>query len=188
MDKRTEIISQALPLFASYGYEGVSVQQIVQAAGVTKPTLYYYFESKRGLLDVILEQYFDELYAATQQGAVYEGDLTITLRSIARNYFEYAEANKQFYRMQLTLWFSPPHSEAYSAVSPYYEKQYQHIERVFVKAAEQHGNMKDRHQDYTTTFLGILNTYIGLILNENKQPHEDLVYRVVHQFMHGILS
>lgn len=188
MDKRTEIISQALPLFASYGYEGVSVQQIVQAAGVTKPTLYYYFESKRGLLDAILQQHFDTFYVATQQASVYEGDLTMTLHSIARNYFEYAEANKQFYRMQLTLWFSPPHSEAYSAVSPYHEKQYQCIENIFVKAAEQHGNMKDRHQDYTTTFLGILDTYIGLILNGYKQPSEELVYRVVHQFMHGILS
>lgn len=188
MDKRTEIMSQALPLFASYGYEAVSVQQIVQAAGVTKPTLYYHFESKRGLLDAILEQYFDGLCAVTQQAAVYEGDLTMTLRSITRNYFEYAEANKQFYRMQLTLWFSPPNSEAFLAVSPYHERQYQLIEIVFIKALEQHGNMRGRHQEYTTTFLGILNTYIGLILNDYTQPNEDLVYRVVHQFMHGILS
>lgn len=188
MDKRTEIIAQALPLFASYGYEAVSVQQIVQAAGVTKPTLYYYFESKRGLLEAILKQYFDMLYTATQVAAVYAEDLTMTLRNMTRTYFEYAEAHKEFYRMQLTLWFSPPHSEAFSAVSPYHDRQYQLIEEVFVKATVQHGNMKDRHQDYTTSFLGILNTYSGLVLNGYTRPDEDLVHKVTHQFMHGILS
>src|ERR1700709_1880993 len=37
-------------LFAEYGYAQTSVQQIVDAAGVTKGALYHYFKSKDDLL------------------------------------------------------------------------------------------------------------------------------------------
>ena len=39
-DYRTELIDQALTLFAGRGYDAVSVQEIVDGVGVTKPTLY----------------------------------------------------------------------------------------------------------------------------------------------------
>ena len=50
MDNRQAILDSALTLFYEKGYDAVGVQQIVDAAGVTKPTLYYYFGSKQGLL------------------------------------------------------------------------------------------------------------------------------------------
>ena len=50
-DTRAELLARALDLFAAYGYDGVGVQQICDAAGVTKPTLYHHFGNKRGLLE-----------------------------------------------------------------------------------------------------------------------------------------
>jgi AcrR family transcriptional regulator len=44
----------AARLFAKRGYEATSVREIVEAAGVTKPTLYYYFGSKEGLAQALL--------------------------------------------------------------------------------------------------------------------------------------
>ncbi|MDF9795071.1 AcrR family transcriptional regulator [Catalinimonas alkaloidigena] len=189
MDKRTEIISQAVSLFAAYGYEGVSVQQIVKAAEVTKPTLYYYFDSKRGLLKAVLQQYFDVLYTSTQATGVYEGDLTITLRKIATAYIDFASEHTLFYRMQLSLLFSPPQSEAYATILPLKERQYELLENMFREAAKQHGNMQGRQKEYTVSFLGTLNAYIEQLLNQQKaSANDELVNRLVHQFMHGILS
>ena len=51
---RAELIDRALELFAAYGYDGVGVQNVCEAAGVTKPTLYHYFQSKRGLLEALM--------------------------------------------------------------------------------------------------------------------------------------
>ena len=39
----------AARLFAADGYDATSVRNIVEAAAVTKPTLYYYFSSKEAL-------------------------------------------------------------------------------------------------------------------------------------------
>ncbi|WP_460962715.1 TetR/AcrR family transcriptional regulator [Parasphingorhabdus pacifica] len=44
------LMSAATRLFAEYGFETTSVQQIVDAAGVTKGAMYHYFGSKDDLL------------------------------------------------------------------------------------------------------------------------------------------
>ena len=42
-------------LFAERGYDATSVREIVEAAGVAKPTLYYYFRSKEGLAQALTD-------------------------------------------------------------------------------------------------------------------------------------
>ena len=51
-----DVTRAAVRLFASQGYANTSVQQIVEAAGVTKGAMYHYFESKDDLLFAIYER------------------------------------------------------------------------------------------------------------------------------------
>ena len=48
MDNKEVLLQVALDLFHAKGYDAVGIQEIVDKAGVTKPTLYYYFGSKKG--------------------------------------------------------------------------------------------------------------------------------------------
>jgi AcrR family transcriptional regulator len=50
------VLKAALDLFASQGYATTSVQQIVEAAGVTKGAMYHYFQSKDDLLFAIYDR------------------------------------------------------------------------------------------------------------------------------------
>jgi AcrR family transcriptional regulator len=43
------ILAEAWKLFQLKGYRGVSMNAVCQACGITKPTLYYYFEDKETL-------------------------------------------------------------------------------------------------------------------------------------------
>lgn len=54
-DTRQRIIEEALHLFASNGYDAVSVSQIAQAVGIKAPSLYKHFPSKRAIFDAIVE-------------------------------------------------------------------------------------------------------------------------------------
>ena len=54
-DARTRLLQAAISLFGEKGYASTSVREIVVKAGVTKPVLYYYFESKEGLFLAILD-------------------------------------------------------------------------------------------------------------------------------------
>jgi TetR/AcrR family transcriptional regulator len=188
MDNRSNILSCALALFAARGYDAVGVQEIVDAAGVTKPTLYHYFQSKRGLLDTLLAEQSAPLFATLERAAAYRGDLSLTLHRVAAAYFGYAQAHRTTYRMQLAMWFAPPDSDAFRAVSGLNERQQQILERLFLQAAEDHGNMRGRHRAYAATFLGTIHTYVGLALNGQVTLDDDLTYRAVHQYMHGIFS
>lgn len=53
---RLKILNEAIRLFSEKGYDATSVREIVEAAGVTKPVLYYYFANKEALLREILSK------------------------------------------------------------------------------------------------------------------------------------
>lgn len=52
---RERILCEAIRLFGRRGYSATSVREVVEAAGVTKPTLYYYFANKEALFVQCLE-------------------------------------------------------------------------------------------------------------------------------------
>jgi AcrR family transcriptional regulator len=53
---RERLLREAADLFSRKGYAATSVGEIVAAAGVTKPVLYYHFESKEGLYLKLMEE------------------------------------------------------------------------------------------------------------------------------------
>jgi TetR/AcrR family transcriptional regulator len=86
------------------------------------------------------------------------------------------------------MYFAPPESEANQAVRPFSHEQHEILEGVFIQAAEDHGNLRGRHQRYAAAFLGQINVMIGLYLNDSLELTNEVVYLTVHQFMHGIFS
>jgi len=55
-ERRQQLIASALATFARRGYHDTSMNDIADAAGVTKPVLYQHFDSKRDLyLEVLAE-------------------------------------------------------------------------------------------------------------------------------------
>lgn len=60
-DKKTvntkeSILETALSLFAQFGYEAVSTQQIAMSLNITKGALYKHYESKQAIFDSILDR------------------------------------------------------------------------------------------------------------------------------------
>jgi AcrR family transcriptional regulator len=188
MDVRSLILDRAMGLFAARGYDGVGVQEIVEAAGVTKPTLYHYFGSKQGLLKAVLATRAAELDAVLAHAAAYNRDLPLTLRRVVTAYVDFAHRNPVFMRLVLSLFFSPPESEGHRGVAALNDRQFAAMRDLFVKAAKDHGNMRGRHMLYAASFLGMINNCIGLGLNGYLALDAAIVERSVHQFEHGIYS
>ncbi len=188
MDNKTLLLDVALQTFSARGYDAVGIQEIVDQAQVTKPTLYHYFGSKTGLLDAVLARDFADLLTQVEEACDYNHDLVLNLTQLARVYFRFASNHEAFYRMQLSMQFAAPDSEPQAAVSAFNLKQHQLLEQLFLQATVDHGNMRGRHSIYAASYLGMLNTYISLAMNGSIHLGEDVIYRAVHQFMHGIFS
>ncbi|MEO1593310.1 MAG: TetR/AcrR family transcriptional regulator, partial [Cyanobacteria bacterium J06632_22] len=54
-DKARAILTGALEVFTTQGYAAASMSRIATAAGVSKPTLYSYFQDKEGLFVALLQ-------------------------------------------------------------------------------------------------------------------------------------
>lgn len=65
--RRREILDAALRAFAEKGYDKTSMDDIVQASGLSKGTLYWYFENKQALFVALIGQVFDEAQAVFEQ-------------------------------------------------------------------------------------------------------------------------
>ncbi len=59
--RRAEIVREAANLFDKQGYHQTSVEEIAEAVGIRKPSLYYYFKSKDELLFWIHEEFVELL-------------------------------------------------------------------------------------------------------------------------------
>jgi len=188
MDNRSAILDSALDLFSRRGFDAVGVQEICDASGITKPTLYHYFGSKVGLLRVLITERFGPFLERVEAATLYNGDLPLVLDRTAQVYFEFADANRGLYRLLLAAWFSPPEGESFQVAAELTEKQQKLLEKLFLEAVRNHGNMRGRERRYALSFLGILNTYAGAILAGSIILTPDLAREVVKQFSHGIYS
>jgi AcrR family transcriptional regulator len=60
-ERRARILSAAARVFAERGYEAVSVDEVADAAGISKPVIYDHFESKRDLHISLLDSHAQEM-------------------------------------------------------------------------------------------------------------------------------
>jgi TetR/AcrR family transcriptional regulator len=188
LDTRAELLDRALDLIASHGYDGVGVQQICAAAGVTKPTLYHRFGSKRGLLEMLMDEKLAPLLQALDAEAAPGRPLVAALTGSAVRIFDFARRNPSFYRLYLTLWFAPLQSEAYQVAASRHERLFRALERIVKSANPPVPEPRSGSRAFTAAFLGALNNHIGLALNHHAALNAATAGALVHQFLYGALS
>ena len=59
-ERRRQLLERATELFATHGYDELSMAKIARASGVSKPLLYHYFPTKRELFQAALGQGAEE--------------------------------------------------------------------------------------------------------------------------------
>jgi TetR/AcrR family transcriptional regulator len=58
-EKTEAILAAALDVFSTHGFRGATLDQIAEAAGLSKPNLLYYFASKEDVHRMLLERQLD---------------------------------------------------------------------------------------------------------------------------------
>ncbi len=190
MDNRTNILECATELFYQKGYDAVGVQEIVDRAGTTKPTLYYYFKSKYGLLESIIDEYYSDFLKQLKDASVYRGNLPETLYETCKEYLKLAVENKTLYLFTLSLIYSARENDSYKAIRPYMIKTHEIIVEIFERASTELGNMNGRQQQFASGFEGIINFYL-IYYFEIGDPNiaiDEVSHNLVKQFMYGIYS
>jgi AcrR family transcriptional regulator len=170
-------------LFYEKGYDAVGVQEIVDTAGITKPTMYYYFKSKQGLLECLLEEQGNKMLARIHDALQMEGEFSQVLKAFVQSYVQIALENKEFYLMLVSLLFSSARdNEAFKAAQPYISRLFYMLEAFFGRFAEEHTGLRGREEYCSISFTGIINTYM-LVAFERGTIDEMLGNQEIIDFM-----
>jgi len=100
------ILDAAVRMFSQYGYDGVSMQRIADAAGVSKANIYHHFTSKEALYLAIVRDSAQHLSEIVEMLADRKGDFGQRLRDFAREHLEHLFDNATTLRLVLREAFS----------------------------------------------------------------------------------
>src|SRR2546425_11545473 len=97
--RRRQLLDVARVLFAAGGFHATSMDDVAEAAGLTKPVLYQHFPSKRGLYTELLDDVGASLLTvlADATGHVTGGRARVEAGFAA--YFRYVAANQSAFRL-----------------------------------------------------------------------------------------
>ncbi len=179
---RARLLTAAADLFCSQGYDATGVQEVCDAVGVQKPTLYHYFGSKRGLLETLVSERYAPLLAELRVVAVYRGDLASALRRAIETYASFARSDPSIARAAVGWWFAPPESDPFALAQALHDEQLGILEQLYLGA----GVSKPAENARLT--LGGITAGIALLLVEHPQLPATLVRQLGDRLLNGVVT
>ena len=87
--KRRQIVDGAREVFLSHGFDAASMGEIARASGVSKGTLYVYFESKQCLFETIVREEFSAQAQVVFSLDPVDHDVEAVLTRLGRGYLNF---------------------------------------------------------------------------------------------------
>ncbi|MBP1723388.1 MAG: TetR family transcriptional regulator [Deltaproteobacteria bacterium] len=154
---RQRLLAAATDLFTQRGYAATTVREIVGAAGVTKPVLYYYFRNKEGIYLELMRQAFarlDELIAAS---AGDQGSATQKLLCLCdRTYILFME-NVKLARVMYSIYYGPHQGAPFFDFDSYHLKFQEAVRELIQEGIRKGEFRRGNPEDMTWAILGAIN-------------------------------
>ena len=190
MDRATRqhILHVALRHFADRGYAGTSVQDIVDEAKVAKPMLYYYFQSKAGLYQALIDNAHDERFRIVSQAAEEGNELREKLTAILLALFGFIQKHREVVRLAFASAFAAPgempEQLCYKEKCQRNFEFYHELMKQGIASGELDGRFDSR--DLTIAWYGLMNVYaMGQVLQPEISYTEKTARSVVDLFFNG---
>ncbi|MCQ2601636.1 MAG: TetR/AcrR family transcriptional regulator [Treponema sp.] len=188
MDNKQFIVENSINLFSKKGYEAVGVQEICEVSKITKPTLYYYFKSKAGLLQYISDTKGKELLERIQTALTYNHDFIKGLTDVLKAEINFAMGNTGFFDLHCTLLNSPDDSEQKNIYTPVITDIQKSFDDFFISSCAEFGNMRGKEKLYATLFHNNVVSTAILISKGKIKYSEETIYRIIHSLVYGMAN
>ncbi len=104
---RERLLHAAIARFSTRGYAATSIREIVEAAGVTKPALYYHFQSKAGIYRAILDAVADTMEATLSASVADPGTVRARIERLFLGMYTVFEREKPAVRFLNSVFWGP---------------------------------------------------------------------------------
>lgn len=155
------LLDSALTLFAEKGYEGTSIREIIEAAGVTRPVLYYYFVNKEDLFRRLVDTCFDSMGKAFDRIASKDTSASDRLVEMMSAGFAFVGHSPDTIRLILHIFFAPPGQGPKLAKNNlWYSCRFQHIVRVMQDGIDSGDLAPADPETLAWVFTGIMDMHV----------------------------
>ncbi|MGC3958661.1 MAG: TetR/AcrR family transcriptional regulator [Verrucomicrobiota bacterium] len=187
-ETRQDILRAALKRFAHGGYAATSVQQIVDDAKVSKPTLYYYFSDKAELFQALVNEAHDERYRRIQDAVKRAKTVRAQLVEILVVLFDYFRDNRELMRISLATAFASPGEvpEGFNC-SDRCERNFELVHAIIKKGlVDGEFDSQFESRELAFGFYGQANAYLMMQILAPESPLDRaLAERIVELFYSG---
>jgi TetR/AcrR family transcriptional regulator len=180
-----KLLDAAVRLFAHKGYPATSTREIVEAAGVTKPMLYYYFQSKEGLLGAAIGHFLDEFYGRLREVVGEPLSAERKLVEVVWTQLDFCQQHKLFARLFYALYFGPDDQKGLVDLRKSTESGHELLLQVVAQAVAEGLVRPDCVEDMTMTLHGMINIWVMAALNDDAELTYELAERIVENMLHG---
>lgn len=188
MENKEIIVENSINLFSKKGYEAVGVQEICEVSKITKPTLYYYFKSKTGLLEYIANTKGNELIKIIQTALTYNHDFIKGLTDVLKAEISFAMDNTSFFDLHCILLNSPDDSEQKNIYAEVINNIQNCFDNFFISSCNEFGNMKGKEHLYSTLFHNNVVSTAILISKGKMKFSEEIIYHIIHSLVYGMAN
>lgn len=180
-------LDAALELFSEKGYEAASVREICERAGITRPTLYYFFKSKEGIYRALIEDAAAEFHQQIVHGLETEHTLEGQYKQVARVLFGDARSRAQRWRFMFGLVWATPRMPVVDEV---FHSSYCHALQLLGSAMEAAVARKEIQPGRTDVrllvFMGSMGEALsGFLITGQPELTGELADSLVDTIIHG---
>jgi len=130
-----EILRAARQVIADLGLGEASMERIAHGAGISKGTIYLYFQNKEQLLVRAVQQAFEELMTRLESAVAGAGSARDRLRALIEASLAHAAANRGFFRALMEPRGLGP--ESVSELTRRFDEQNEHYVTFVASVVEQ---------------------------------------------------
>lgn len=117
---KEHILEVARREFFSKGYEGASINTIVAAARITKPTVYYHFKNKENLFRALLHESYDHCLQNRRSALNEKLPFSEQVASVISADFRFCLASPELVRFVLAQTFALPGESEFDLTEVHY--------------------------------------------------------------------
>jgi AcrR family transcriptional regulator len=186
---RQRLLAGATELFARKGYASTTVREIVQAAGVTKPALYYYFQNKEGIYLELMRDAKARFEALIDSGRKEIGAVRERVLYISEQIFQLLFDQIEIARVVLSIHYGPAQGAPFIDFNAFHLKFEELIENLIREGIRKGEFRKGNVMDMTWAVLGAINVAIeSQLWHPEKSPGRKGLVRVLKVIFKGISS
>ena len=187
---KEHILEVARKEFFSKGYGAASINTIVDAADVTKPTIYYHFKNKEGLFNALVEECYSRSYENRRNAADECLPIDEQIAQVIAADFDFCVKQPELVRFVLAQTFSLP-GESENDLTEIHYRDYEFFRDLIERGNERGELICDDTMSAALALQGIIDINIASFL---KMQHEvnflspERAREITEMFLHGINS